>query len=49
MPINPGSRYPEPTKTQRAASVVRSNAVTVAYTLGMIVGIILTLVAGAVR
>lgn len=49
MPINPGSRYPQRTTAQQAAAVVRSNAVAVAYTLGMVVGIVLTLVAGAVR
>jgi hypothetical protein len=44
MPINPGPRHPEPTRTQRVAGIITRNATIAAYTLGIIVGVLAVLV-----
>ena len=43
MPINPGSRYPEPTKKDKVVRVAARNAVLVAYSVGFGVGATLSL------
>lgn len=42
-PVNPGERWPLPTRTQQVVTVVRSNSVMVAFVVGELAGVVIAL------